>query len=319
MDNLIVAAAQFEHRCGDKQYNLDVIRRLSAEAAALNARMVSFHECSISGYAHARRLSRDELLSEAEFVPDGPGVQALIAIARNCGLAVMAGLYERDEEGLLYNTYVCVDNNGLIARHRKLHPFIHADLVPGNAYTLFDLHGWKLGILTCYDNNVVENVRATSLLGAQILVMPHVTMMTPAPRPGAGYADPSLWLKRIEDPASLRFEFDGPKGRGWLMKWLPSRACDNGIYAVFANAIGMDDDQLKNGCSMIIDPHGDILAECRRLGDQVVAATIVPEKLTKSGGFRYTLARRTELFGAILSRPHSPVQNVAWIGNSESV
>ena len=42
-----------------------------------------------------------------------------------------------------------------------------------------------------------------------------------------------------------------------LMKWLPSRAYDNGVYVVFSNAIGMDDDQLKNGCSMILDPFGN--------------------------------------------------------------
>lgn len=29
------------------------------------------------------------------------------------------------------------------------------------------------------------------------------------------------------------------------MKWLPARAYDNGIYVVFSNPIGMDDDQLK--------------------------------------------------------------------------
>ena len=70
-----------------------------------------------------------------------------------------------------------------------------------------------------------------------------------------------------------------PKGREWLMKWLPSRAHDNGIYAVFSNPVGMDDDQLKNGCSMIIDPFGEIIAECRELGDCFVTATVTPEKL----------------------------------------
>ena len=53
-------------------------------------------------------------------------------------------------------------------------------------------------------------------------------------------------------------EFDGLKGRAWLMKWLPARAYDNALYAIFSNPIGMDDDQLKNGCSMILDPYGDI-------------------------------------------------------------
>ena len=87
-----------------------------------------------------------------------------------------------------------------------------------------------------------------------------------------------LWKNREADPTSLRLEFDGMKGRDWLMKWLPSRAYDNGIYAVFSNPIGMDDDQLKNGCSMIIDPFGDIIAECRTLGDDFTTAVLTPEK-----------------------------------------
>ncbi len=143
--------------------------------------------------------------------------------------------------------------------------------------------------------------------------MPHVTMCTPSPRPGAGFVDPKLWGNRKNDPESLRKEFDGPKGREWLLKWLPARAYDNGIYAVFSNPIGMDDDQLKNGCSMIIDPFGDIIAECRTCGDEFVSAVITRDKLTMAGGYRYTLARRPELYRDIIGRDHTSVQKVAWL------
>ena len=70
---------------------------------------------------------------------------------------------------------------------------------------------------------VVENVRATALLGAEIIFMPQVTMCTPSPRPGAGFVSPALWAARDRDPISLRAEFDGLKGRSWLMKWLRAR------------------------------------------------------------------------------------------------
>jgi predicted amidohydrolase len=208
---------------------------------------------------------------------------------------------------------VCVDKNGLVASYRKLHPFINKYLTAGDKYCIFDLHGWKCGILICYDNNIIENVRATTLLGADIIFMPHVTMCTPSTRPGAGFVDPKLWYDREADPTSLRLEFDGMKGRDWLMKWLPSRAYDNGIYVVFSNPIGMDDDQLKNGCSMILDPFGDILAECRNLGDDVVTATLTHEKLTQSGGYRYTKARRPDLYKDIIGQPHISEQKVIWL------
>ena len=101
------------------------------------------------------------------------------------------------------------------------------------------------------------------------------------------------------------------------MKWLPARAYDNGIYAVFSNPIGMDDDQLKNGCSMILDPFGDILAECRKLGDEVVTSTFYPEKLQQSGGYRYRNARRPDLYARVLSAPHKAEQKVAWMTPTE--
>lgn len=317
MENLKIATAQFEHKSGDKSYNLAVIDRLSRQAAQEGAHVVAFHECSISGYTFARHLTREQMLDVAEMIPEGDSIERLNEIAKKNKIVILAGLFEKDKENKLYKAQVCVDGNRLVATYRKLHPFINPHLTPGDKYCVFDLFGWKCGILICYDNNIIENVRATNLLGADIIFMPHVTMCTPSSRPGAGFVDPDLWDNRNNDPTSLRLEFDGIKGREWLMKWLPARAYDNAIYLIFSNAIGMDDDQLKNGCSMIIDPFGDVIAECRRLGDEIQCATIVPDKLTKAGGFRYKRARRPDLYRDIIGMPHTPEQKVAWLNFPE--
>jgi len=313
MNNLKIATAQFENKSGDKQYNLSVIESLSANAAMEGADVIAFHECAVTGYSFARRLSKEQMISLAEPIPGGPSIDQLIAIAARYNIIILAGLFEKDEHNNLFKAYVCVDSNGLVAKYRKLHPFINPHLVPGDRYCVFDIKGWKCGILICYDNNIIENVRATKLLGADIIFMPHVTMCTPSTRPGAGFVDPVLWENRETDPTSLRLEFDGMKGRGWLMKWLPARAYDNAIYAVFSNPIGMDDDQLKNGCSMIIDPYGDILAECRSFNDSFVIGTLTTDKLKKAGGHRYLQARRPELYKDIIGQPHTPQQHVVWL------
>lgn len=313
MQNLKIATVQFENRSGDKAYNLSVIEKISRKAAKKGVHAIAFHECCISGYTHASRLSKAEMLDFAEPVPDGASVQQLIQIAAKYDIAILAGLFEKDTENNLYNTYVCVSENGLEAKFRKLHPFISSHLKPGDQYCVFDLRGWKCGILICYDNNIAENVRATKLLGADVIFMPHVTMCTPSTRPGAGFVDPMLWENRKNDPTSLRLEFDGMKGRAWLMKWLPARAYDNAAYLVFSNPIGMDDDQLKNGCSMIVDPFGDIVAECRKLGDDWVSSELIPEKIKLAGGTRYLNARRPELYKSILGESHDPKQNVSWM------
>lgn len=313
MKNIKIATAQFENRSGDKDYNLTVIEKLAAKAASEGADIIAFHECSITGYSFARHLTKDQMLELAECIPDGQSILTLTAIAARYKISILAGLFEKDETDKIYKAYVCVNQSGLVAKFRKLHPFINPHITPGDRYCVFELHGWNCGILVCYDNNIIENVRATNLLGADIIFMPHVTMCTPSTRPGAGFVDPLLWYNRETDPTSLRLEFEGMKGRDWLMKWLPSRAYDNAIYVVFSNPIGMDDDQLKNGCSMIIDPYGDIIAECHTLGDDFTIAVCNPEKLTAAGGYRYKKARRPELYRDILGQPHVAEQKVSWL------
>lgn len=313
MQPIKIASAQFENRSGDKAYNLSVIDRLSQQASIQGAHIIAFHECSVTSYTFARHLNKQQMLDLAEYIPDGESTAKLVALARKNNITILAGLFEKDSDDKLYKAYICVNKDGLIAKFRKLHPFINPHLTPGDQYCVFELYGWKFGILICYDNNIIENVRATTLLGANAIFMPHVTMCTPSTRPGAGFVDPALWKNREADPTSLRLEFDGMKGRGWLMKWLPARAYDNAIYAIFSNPIGMDDDQLKNGCSMIIDPFGDILAECRTLGDDFVIATLTPEKLTQAGGYRYIKARRPELYKDILGQEHEAEQKVVWM------
>ncbi|HMG09079.1 MAG TPA: nitrilase family protein [Mucilaginibacter sp.] len=313
MKNLKISTAQFENKSGDKAYNLSVIKNLTQKAAQQGADVIAFHECSVTGYTFARHLNKQQMLDIAELIPDGPSVIELTAYAREFNIAILAGLFEKDEQGNLFKAYICVDKNGLVAKHRKLHPFINPHLTPGNSYTVFDLLGWKCGILICYDNNVIENVRATKLLGADIIFMPHVTMCTSSTRPGAGFVDPQLWLNKENNRQLLRAEFDGLKGRSWLMKWLPARAYDNAIYAIFSNPIGMDGDQLKNGCSMVIDPYGDVIAECTSLENEIAIAEVSEDKLKLAGGYRYIKARKPELYGDIIGKPHQSEQKVVWL------
>jgi predicted amidohydrolase len=319
MRTLKIAVAQFQPKDGDKDYNLSVIDKLTGKAKEGGAEVVSFHEMSITAYTFFKDLSRDEVKSYAEKVPDGKSTKRLIKIAAKYDMTVLAGLVEIDDEDKLYNTYLCVDKNGLKAKYRKIHPFISKYFSAGNEYVVFNIKDWKCGILICYDNNVVENVRATSLLGAEIIFAPHVTMCTPSSMPGRGFVDDALWQKRELDPVPLRMEFDGPKGMQWLMRWLPARAYDNGVYYVFTNPIGYDGDQLKNGNSLILDPYGDVMVEIKSFNDEIAMATITEDKLKLSGGFRYKNARKPELYRDILSADHNSQTKPVWMEKEEVV
>ena len=174
MRDIRIGAAQFENHNGDKEYNLSRMRELTRKAVEQGAEIVSFHECCIPSYTFMRHLGWDELMTHAEPVPDGPSTQKLAEISREFGVPVLAGLLEVEADRL-YNTYVCVSGNELVAKHRKLHAFLNEHLSSGDEYTVFDLCGCKCGMLICYDNNLPENVRITALMGAEIVFMPHVT------------------------------------------------------------------------------------------------------------------------------------------------
>jgi predicted amidohydrolase len=305
MRDIRIAAAQFEYRDGDKGYNLSRIRELTRQAVERGAEVVSFPECCISAYSFVQTFSRAQLADLAEPVPDGPSTRELIRIAREFRVPVLAGLFEREADRL-HNTYVCVTGEGLVARHRKLHTFVSRHLTPGGEHTVFDLLGCRCGMLICYDNNLPENVRIAALKGAEVVFMPHVTGCLPSTMPGRGTVDRRLWENRERDPVPLRLEFDGPKGRGWLMRWLPARAWENGVYTVFTNAVGLDGDEVRPGGSMIVDPFGEILTECRSLGDDVVVGVCTAEKLALASGRRYLRARRPELYGALVEPSKEP-------------
>jgi predicted amidohydrolase len=298
MRDIKVSAVQFEHAPGDKRANLNKIQRFVEKAADQSVEIIAFPECCLTGYWFLRKLSRQELHTLAEPVPQGPSSEALLALAREYEMTVGAGLIEVDPQGKLHNTYLVAMPNGELKFHRKIHAFEHEDIVPGSEFTVFDTpHGCRVGVLICYDININENVRIEALQGAEILLAPHQTGGVTSKNPHLmGRIDRMLWDNRRSHPQAIEAEFRGDKGRGWLMRWLPSRAHDNGLFLVFSNGVGIDDDEVRTGNAMILDPFGRILAETGKPDDDMVVADLDASLLEQSTGRRWIKTRRPELY-----------------------
>jgi predicted amidohydrolase len=301
MNNIRAASVQFQPSPGDKRANLNKIQAFVERAAARQVHLIAFPEMCITGYWHVRNLSREEVERLAEPIPSGPSTALLLLLAREHGMTIGAGLIERAEDGALYNSYVVAMPDGQTACHRKLHAFEGPYMASGDAYTVFDIpQGCRVGVLICYDNNIIENARMTALMGAEILLAPHQTGGCRSRSPRAmGAIDPALWERRGEDPAPIETELRGPKGRGWLMRWLPSRAHDNGMFLIFSNGVGTDDDEVRTGNAMILDPYGEILVETCKADDDMVIADLDAKVLPTSSGQRWLKARRPELYGPL--------------------
>jgi len=298
MNDLRAATVQFQHMPGDKTANLEVVGRLTIEAVKQGAELVVFPEMCLTGYWHLRNLPQKDLEALAESVPEGECTQALLALAKEHHVSVGAGFIERGEDGRLFNSYVVAMPDGRTACHRKLHAFINEHISCGDDFTVFELpNGTRAGILICYDCNLGENVRINALRGVEVLIAPHQTggCATPSPR-CMGAIDVDLWENREKNPEAIETEFRGPKGREWLMKWLPARAHDNGIYLIFSNGVGRDDDEVRTGNSMILDPYGDVLAETWKAGEEVVVADLEAETRAMCTGVRWIRSRRPDLY-----------------------
>ncbi len=292
-----------ESQAGDKDANFGKIEAFVAQAAAQGVELIAFPECCITGYWFMRHLTPPQLENLAEPIPDGASTQRLLALAAHYNIGIGAGLVEKSETGFC-NSYVVALPDGATHRHRKIQAFEHPLIQSGTEYTVFDTpQGWRVGILICYDNNVNENGRITALLGADVILAPHQTGGCRTKNPHLmGVIDRQLWENRHTDPQAIEREFRGDKGRGWLMRWLPSRAHDNGVFLVFANGVGVDDDEIRTGNAMVIDPYGRILVETWAADDAMVVRDLDGGLLEHTTGRAWIAARRPEMYGLLAQR-----------------
>ena len=296
-----VASVQFESLPADKEANFRKIEQFLEQAANQNVRLIIFPECCLTGYWFLRNLSNHQLSELAEPVFEGPSSRRLLKLAKNFNMTIGAGLVETGHSGEFYNSYVVAMPDGRAKRHRKLHAFEHQSIVSGSDYTVFDIpEGFRVGVLICYDCNIIENVRLTALRGAEILLAPHQTGGCRSKNPRLmGLIERHLWENRHADPEKITAEFRGDKGRGWLMRWLPSRAHDNGLFLIFSNGVGVDDDEIRTGNAMILDPYGRILAETWKADEDMVIADLDAKLLAESTGQSWMRARRPGLYAPL--------------------
>ncbi|MBB5980996.1 nitrilase family protein [Kribbella solani] len=299
MTSFRAAVVQFEATPDDTAANLRTVERLAREAVGDGARLVVFPELCLLGYWHLRRHTAARL-HELASPADGPLIGQVLALAQKLGAGIGAGFLE-ESGGTLFNSYAVCLPDGQVHVHRKLHAFEHEAIASGSTYTVFDTPwGFRAGVLICWDNNLVENVRITALLGATVLIAPHQTGGTKSRSPYGMKPIPlPVWENRETDPAGVEEAFNGPNGRGWLMRWLPARAHDNGLFVLFSNGVGRDDDEVRTGNAMILDPYGRIVAETPVPAESVVTADLDLDLVPLSTGRRWLRGRRPDLYAPL--------------------
>jgi predicted amidohydrolase len=121
------------------------------------------------------------------------------------------------------------DSGEIIGKYRKVHPagVRSLELIyyrGGTRFPVWDVKGFKVGVITCYDWMFPEAARSAAVNGAELLLGPYAA------------------------PAKEQWD-----------AMMITRAYENALYAAPCNKVGREGDWVFGGASMVVDPFGKIL------------------------------------------------------------
>ncbi len=240
---------------GDTRANLEQARALLVQAASLGAELAVLPE-------HFALLQPEGLPFERPGPLRGPLLEWLASQARRLGMWILGGSFatRRPGRARVFNTSPLLDDRGrLVAWYHKIHLFDltrpdGSDLVesattrPGRRLVVADTPLGRLGLSICYDLRFPELYRRLRLMGAQVL------------------AAPSAFTK-----ATGQYHWE-------LL--LRARAVENQCFVLAAAQAGRHAPGRESyGRAMIVDPWGEIVAQCGDEEPEVALARVEPRRV----------------------------------------
>jgi len=231
---------------GDKESMVEKNVKYARDAAEQGAQVMCFQEMFNAPYFC--QVQDDVHKDTAEPIPDGPTTQRMIELARETGMVLVVPIYEKEDDGFLYNTAAVIDADGTyLGKYRKTHiPHVSGFwekfyFRPGNmGYPIFDTAVGRIGVYICYDRHFPEGWRALGLAGAKIVFNPSAT--------SRGL---SMYLWNLEQPAA---------------------AVANEYFVGAINRVGKEEFGENDfyGSSYFVDPRGQLVGDAASDTDEEV-------------------------------------------------
>ncbi len=238
------------------------------------------------------------LFDLAEPIP-GPSTNALSALARELGVAIVASLFERRAPGLYHNAAVTLNSDGQIAGvYRKMHipddPLYYEKyyFAPGDlGFQAVDTSAGRIGTLVCWDQWFPEGARLTALQGAEVIFYPTAIGWHPAEKDEFGAAQYDAW-KTIQR----------------------AHAIANGVYVAAVNRVGHEHGEVLGnrapgrgiefwGGSFLADPFGRIVAKASHDAEEIVLGEIDRALIEETRrNWPFLRDRRVDAYGGITQR-----------------
>jgi N-carbamoylputrescine amidase len=278
MANVVRAALVQTKWTGDKESMIQLHIDYARQAASQGAQVMCFQELFYGPYFC--QVQDAVYYDYAEEIPDGPTTKRFCDLARELNMVLVLPMYEREQDGILYNTAAVIDADGTyLGKYRKTHiPQVKGFwekfyFRPGNlGYPIFDTAVGRIGVYICYDRHFPEGWRALGLAGAKIVFNPSAT--------SRGLSS-HLW--QLEQTAS---------------------AVANGYYVGAINRVGIEDlgDNDFYGQTYFANPRGQFVGEVASTTDEeLVVRDLDMDLLTEvRNTWAFYRDRRPDMYGSLV-------------------
>lgn len=181
---------------------------------------------------------------------DGPSLSAVRQRAARHRVNIVAPIYEIDGPGRYFDSAFLIARDGeIVGRYRKVHPAATSSVEKiyfryGTRFPVWQLEGWRIGALICYDTFFPEAARALAVQGVELIICPFAGGNLP------------LWneLHQI-------------------------RAFENLAYVVVCDKVGREGDWNFGGKSMVVDPLGQIIVRAGEEREETIVADLERDKV----------------------------------------
>lgn len=234
-----IAAVQLDIVWEDRAANFSRVRALLDGAPPAPGSLIVLPEMFASGFSMNLAVTRQNDTREDEAF--------LSALAVEHRAFVIGGVVSPAADARGRNESVTFSPTGeLLARYTKIHPFSLGGEAQGHEagreIVTFDCAGFVVAPFVCYDLRFPEIFRAAAKRGANLFVVI------------------ALWPMKRQ--------------RHWLTL-LQARAIENQAYVIGVNRVGVEPQFSYAGHSVVVDPHGVIIADAGEQ-ERVLNATLDP-------------------------------------------
>lgn len=279
-----------------------VVKRMLAlldEARSKRADLVIYPELALTTF-FPRYYMEDQAEVDRWFEAQMPNAatRPLFEAAAKANIALSIGYAELTPDGHHFNTQILTDRAGtIVGKYRKVHLPGHSEFDPDRAFQhlekryfepgdlgfpVFRALGGIFGMLVCNDRRWPEAYRVMGLQGVEMVVL--------------GYNTPSV---NSQKPT------EGPEQRLFHNRLsVQAGAYQNSTFVVAVAKAGDEDGHPLIGGSLIVNPDGEIMAEAKTEGDEllVAACDLDDTAFGKRTIFDFASHRRIEHYGRITAQ-----------------